>query len=57
MHATKNRSKSYKEGFTISTKKVESRFPVEVLQQMAARSHRIGDKRRKLKERDERRFD
>jgi hypothetical protein len=56
MHATKERKKSVKEGFTISTQVISGRMPISVQIMMAARCRRMEDKRRKLKARDERRL-
>ena len=56
MHATKEKKKSMKEGYTISTKVISGGIPISVQIMMAARCRRMGDKRRKLKARDERRI-
>lgn len=56
MHATKERKKSDKEGYTISTQAAPSRFNIATILMMAARSKPHQDKRKKLKARDDRRL-
>ena len=56
MHATKEKKKSVKEGFTITTTIKDRGFHIQTIIMMAARCGRIGDKRRKLRERDDRRM-
>lgn len=56
MHATKERKKLNKEGFTITTAVKDRSIHIQTIIMMAARSNREPDKRCKLRERDDRRM-
>jgi hypothetical protein len=57
MHATKERKKSDKEGYKIATQvRQGGAVHIQTIIMMAARSNRIGDERRKLRQRDDRRM-
>jgi hypothetical protein len=56
MHATKERKKPLTDGFKVITTVKERGFHIQAIIMMAARSNREPDKRRKLRERDDRRM-
>jgi len=56
MHATTERKKSNKNDFTVTTTVKDRAIHIQTIIMMAARSNREPDKRRKLRERDDRRM-
>ena len=55
MHNT-TATKKLTKGFTITTKARQGGFDIQTIIMMSARTKRVGDQRRKLRERDDRRM-